>query len=439
MNIYSIFLGMVIFQMIYIVFQYTLFKRTEFIYYFIYTLFVTLYITSKMTPAIYFNWFKTNEEISVIGRGVITVAYGTYFKFGRLFTNSNILYPIFSRQLKYVATFLIFIGSIDIIFQVSGVMPFNTLDRLFNIIHLILVIYSLGVVYYLLRKNNKLTTILVIGSSILVFCASGSLIDSLFITKGMMPATYYASYIELGIIGELLFLNYGLNFKTKLEQKEKTKLEIEKQLTLANERTRISADLHDDVGATLSSMHIYGDLAGAVWDTKPEQSKEMVGKISIQSKELMERMSDIVWSLKSPVEEKNSITTRLRNYTHELLAVKNITVILDIDEELTEKIINPLARKNILLIAKEAINNIAKYSMATESIIKFYQQGEFVVLKITDNGIGFDLNKENSGNGLSNIEQRCKQLIGNTSIDTLPGKGVTLTCSFPIAIISHLG
>ncbi|MBK8141131.1 MAG: histidine kinase dimerization/phosphoacceptor domain-containing protein [Chitinophagaceae bacterium] len=63
-------------------------------------------------------------------------------------------------------------------------------------------------------------------------------------------------------------------------QKEK----LDKQLAIQSERERITADLHDDVGATLSSMHIYGDLASAAWDTQPPTSKEMVAKISAQSK-----------------------------------------------------------------------------------------------------------------------------------------------------------
>jgi signal transduction histidine kinase len=176
-----------------------------------------------------------------------------------------------------------------------------------------------------------------------------------------------------------------------------------------------------------------------VWDTQPQQSKEMVGKISSQSKELMARMSDIVWSLKPAGEEKNTLIVRLKNYTQDLLAGKGITASFNIDEAIATAIVNPLARKNILLIAKEAINNIAKYSEAKQAVFTLSQQSEHVQLIISDDGKGFDNTNIKTGNGLGNITQRCKQLNGNCDIATAPEKGVIITCTFPLTIISHSG
>jgi hypothetical protein len=217
----------------------------------------------------------------------------------------------------------------------------------------------------------------------------------------------------------------------------KQKAELKRQLDIIAERERITADLHDDVGATLSSIYIYGDLANTVWDEQPGQSKEMVSKMSSQSKELMAKMSDIVWSLKSPEEEKNSFLLKLKNYSQDLLAGKGIAAHFAIDETLDLKMTNPLVRKNLLLIAKEAINNIAKYSGATEAFITLSQQEGEAELTIRDNGKGFDKTLLVHGNGLGNIEQRCRQLNGTCMIESGPGNGVTITCRFPIAIISH--
>lgn len=235
------------------------------------------------------------------------------------------------------------------------------------------------------------------------------------------------------LLGVLAVASY---IRAKLLKKQHL---FEKQIGIIKERDRIIADLHDDVGATLSSMHIYGDLADSFWDSQPEKSKDMVGKISGLSKELMTRMSDIVWSLKSPGEEKNSFTPRLKNYTQDLLSGKGIAVNFDINETVAAQISNPLARKNILLIAKEAINNIAKYSCATETVISLNLLGEAVELMIRDNGKGFDLAQTPIGNGLGNITQRCKQLNGKCEFKSAPGQGVSLVCRFPVAIISHTG
>jgi signal transduction histidine kinase len=184
-------------------------------------------------------------------------------------------------------------------------------------------------------------------------------------------------------------------------------------------------------------MNIYGELAKTVWDDKPFESKKMVEKISSSSKDLLSRMGDIVWSMKPANEEKYTIEARLKNYCAELLSPKNIVTHFDIDSNLAASITIPEVRKNLLLIAKEAINNLAKYSKATQVTITLNQQALKIVFTIKDNGEGFDKLKVSNGNGLDNIQQRCKLLGGICSIETSKGNGVCITCTFHIAIISH--
>lgn len=248
--------------------------------------------------------------------------------------------------------------------------------------------------------------------------------------------TTWFRLLILVLFSSVLFLAIRLFVRSKLRRQKGI---LERQMAVQQERERIIADLHDDVGATLSSMHIYGDLAREIWETKPKQSKDMVGKITTQAKELMNRMGDIVWSLKPSGEEKNTLSGRLKNYSNELLASKNIECTFSIDENADKYIINPVARKNILLIAKEAMNNSAKYSEASHVSVSLKQVNDNVLLEIKDNGVGFANDMLKSGNGLQNIEQRCAVLNGRCRIDTSPGSGTCITCSFPIAIISHAG
>ena len=212
-----------------------------------------------------------------------------------------------------------------------------------------------------------------------------------------------------------------------------------KQLKEIEIRNRISRDLHDDIGATLSSIKIYGELANTVLDNKPEQSKAMIGKITEQSKDLMQRMGDVIWSMKPVEEDNNAFTTRVKNYSNELLSPKNITCNTDIDEAMCRKINNPLIRKHILLIVKEALNNIAKYSGASQANISFKLVDAKLVLKIEDNGQGFSNAANMSGNGLGNIRQRCEQCKGTCTIESEAGKGVTISAIFPVAIFSYSG
>ena len=248
-------------------------------------------------------------------------------------------------------------------------------------------------------------------------------------------ATTWFRLLALALFTGLSLLGIRSFIRSKLRRQREA---LERQLAIQSERERITADLHDDVGATLSSMYIYGDLAANIWETKPQQSREMVYKMTTQAKELMNRMGDIVWSLKPFSEDKNTLTARLKNYSNELLASKSIECEFQIDEHVCSHIRNPVARKNILLIAKEAMNNIAKYSRATRAMIVLRQAGQEIILEMNDNGIGFDPGMIRAGNGLQNMEQRCAALGGRWAIHSATGRGTIITCTFPMTTISHM-
>ncbi len=212
----------------------------------------------------------------------------------------------------------------------------------------------------------------------------------------------------------------------------------QKQLREMEIRNRISRDLHDDIGATLSSIQVYGELAGSALEKDASQSKKMIGEITGQARELMSRMGDVIWSMKPVDEEKNNFSNRLKNFSNELLTPKGIQCEFDIDEQLSQQVTDPVARKNILLIIKEAMNNIAKYSGADSCRISLEQnEGSGVLMSITDNGKGMDMKNLTKGNGLDNMKKRAEDLGGTFTVQSSPGAGVMIQCIFPIAIFSH--
>lgn len=259
------------------------------------------------------------------------------------------------------------------------------------------------------------------------------------------PPFYSTWWFMLGLatlVTLVVLYIMGRNQKRKLEKLQKEneiiKLKADRQLAVAKERERIVADLHDDIGASLSSMHIYSEIAGKVMGEKPEEGKSLMNKISGISKELMGHMGDIIWSMKPVDEEKYTLEARLRNYCNELLSPKNILFELDIDPQLAASIKQPEFRKNLLLIAKEAFNNIAKYSGATQAYIILQTKGGFWIFSIGDNGTGFDMAKHHGkGNGLQNMQRRCEMMQGDFRILNREQGGTAIECRFPMAIISH--
>lgn len=209
------------------------------------------------------------------------------------------------------------------------------------------------------------------------------------------------------------------------------------KMTISKIRQKISQDLHDDIGASLSSLQIYGAIAEQSVQTNPGKAIEMVNKMSFQSKEIMENMNDIVWSMKTGSSSNTSIEIKIKNYAAELLADSNIDFKYSIMPNADKVITGITARKNILLICKEAMNNIAKYSKAKNASLSLHTIEKDLVLEITDSGTGFNSQSVSSGNGLENMEQRTKELNGHFSIQSAEGNGTTIRAVFPLLYINY--
>ncbi|NOT92712.1 sensor histidine kinase [Ferruginibacter sp.] len=207
------------------------------------------------------------------------------------------------------------------------------------------------------------------------------------------------------------------------------------KLRITNIKSKISQDLHDDIGASLSSLQIYGTIAEQTFEENPARAMEMIKKISNQSKLVMENMNDIVWSMK-PNAAATTLEAKIKNYGVELLSDKNISFHYKINAAAESLLQNMLARKNILLIIKEAMNNIAKYSNATEADLQLTIDNGNCMLIINDNGIGFDTQLPNEGNGLMNMKHRAQELKGILTIQSAAEKGTVIKAVFPAAIIS---
>jgi signal transduction histidine kinase len=227
------------------------------------------------------------------------------------------------------------------------------------------------------------------------------------------------SFLVLGIAAFLLY-------RYKTQQK----------LQIVQLQNKISQDLHDDVGSSLSSMQVYSTVAEQLMESQPAKAKEMLRKINAQSGALMENIGDIIWSMKTE-KEQLQLNTRIKNFVADVLSAANINYVINIEEGSETIIKNITARKNILLIIKEAINNVVKYSNASHVSVSIKRIGEHICVQVADNGKGFAQTADNiKGQGLSNMQIRTAELKGFFEISSIPGKGTTVSALLPIPIIS---
>lgn len=211
------------------------------------------------------------------------------------------------------------------------------------------------------------------------------------------------------------------------------------KIQFANVRHKISQDLHDDIGASLSSLQIYGTIAEQSIAHNPAKAMEMVKKISGQSTLLMENMSDIVWSMKPAKDHAASLEIKVKNFGAELLSDKNIHFTYQLSSEVETALTGVYARKNILLVIKEAMNNIAKYSQAQHASVTIGVQDKKLLLRIIDDGVGFSTEGKITGNGLQNMNERVRELGGILNITSSAGKGCIINAEIPLDGLNKKG
>lgn len=205
---------------------------------------------------------------------------------------------------------------------------------------------------------------------------------------------------------------------------------------LYSERNRIASDLHDDIGAALSSIRIYSGAAQKHFQNNPQESEHLIQRINESSTGMMDRMSDIVWSINPKNDNGESLVLRMKSFASEVLGSLDIKVSYRIGEEFEALKPSTTVRRNIYLIFKEAINNISKYSEATGVSVVLEMTEDVLRMRIEDNGVGFHVVGGMHGNGLTNMNLRAEAMGATFHISSHKGKGTQLMLMLPVTKIS---
>ncbi len=202
---------------------------------------------------------------------------------------------------------------------------------------------------------------------------------------------------------------------------------LQKALEMERLRTRIATDLHDDIGATLSSISFYSETIKQQTAIQLPQLTPMLDKMGETSREMVGNMSDIVWDINPQNDSFEKMLGRMQNLAAGLCAVKNIQLHFTADEKLIQLQLPMEQRRNIYLIFKEALNNALKYAGCSNMRIDLRKESRSLVLSVKDDGKGFNETAvaENSqgGNGLKNMRQRATEIKGELIIDSEENKG----------------
>lgn len=202
---------------------------------------------------------------------------------------------------------------------------------------------------------------------------------------------------------------------------------VRKRLEELKLRNQIASDLHDEVGSAISSISLFAGMARMKGGSGNE---ELVEKIEETSRETINTMSDIVWSIEPANDTFQNVLRKMKQFGEQLTNSLNIKFQFTVQPGIEKLALDMKQRKNIYLIYKEAVNNSCKHAKPTEITVVLRKDSGTLEMIVSDNGQGFDVTRETSGYGTSSMKTRSADLNGRLEI-TSSARGTTVALKIP--------
>ncbi len=204
---------------------------------------------------------------------------------------------------------------------------------------------------------------------------------------------------------------------------------LEHERAMERERARISQDMHDEVGSSLSEISILSELVKQ--DLRnPEAAAARAQQISDRSGDVIQNIGEIIWALNPKNDPVESLIAYLRRYAVRYLGLACIRCTFLAPEEIQAYHLTSAVRRNVFLVVKEALHNIVKHSAASEVTISLKIPDSTMEIRIQDNGKGFVPEESaEAGNGLSSMKKRAADIGGTVVIESQTGCGTTVVLS----------
>lgn len=190
-------------------------------------------------------------------------------------------------------------------------------------------------------------------------------------------------------------------------------------------RQNISSDLHDDIGSILNTIKVFTQLARRGPDTE-----SWLSHIESSLAQAVVALRDMIWVLDDSQDTLYQFLERLRQFALPAAIANGMQLDVAAEGEVTRMLLKE-EKRNLLLVAKESVNNSIKYARCSRIVVRISTSGNSVTLRIADDGIGFDPSQPVEGNGLKNIRRRATKIHYTVAIDSAPGAGTRITLHKP--------
>ena len=284
-----------------------------------------------------------------------------------------------------------------------------------------------------------------------------SLINGIFWVIGFALISFIIYSIQGGLyvgliysliygVGSFFFGGFGYALKISIESKEKTEKLLQElkeaheklkeytkkvqELTILEERNRLSREMHDSIGHHLVTVSIELEILKKILsEKKPDKAKKIIEVIKNEISKSLDDLRNVVKTLRKPVELELNINESLKNLVYSFTSIKNIKAKLEIDENILD--LKEDYKITILRVCEEALTNIEKHSNATEIWIKLKKEEGNLILTVEDNGVGFPNEIKEGSFGLIGMKERANIFNGKFLYENREEGGARIVFSLP--------
>ena len=423
---YLFFQGILCFQVLLFVVLYFITRKRDLLYYCVFLFFAAVYFFINAP----YTFFGIPEDVvwnsvwyDYANTPVIIIENLFYLLFLKAFYENISSDKIVTQILNFI---LWLIPIIIFLFLVLTLLNINK-QFIFYTVKMIAVLPAILVAYIIIKRRPPFAQLVanglictVVGTSLTV----GMIILGNYGVHHLFTENYPLFFIRLGILGDMIFYLSAILKKWHLQEKLLATEKLRSELAVEQMRNKISGELHDDLGSSLSGISMYSHMMSDFLRTgKYKQAEESANIIQESATEMVSSLHELVWSISPGGDSIEKLVEKLEEYAAKMAAAGNMKIRMSVSNELSGFCLSVESRRNIYLFCKEAINNSVKYSMGNQLELAVTNVADNLQFSVSDNGKGFEEASARHGHGLMNMQKRANEIGGKFTLYTKPGEG----------------
>jgi signal transduction histidine kinase/ligand-binding sensor domain-containing protein len=245
----------------------------------------------------------------------------------------------------------------------------------------------------------------------------------------IVPAFWQTTWFKVTAIALAMALLSGFigfyvrtRYRLRLAEAEKT-IEAERL------RTRIAQDIHDEVGGSLTRISLAAQVAARLPDLSGAELKSRMEKLGADARQAAGQLREIVFAINPDYDRFEEMQAYFRETAREFWAGTNVETHFDFETSPANPAVPPDVKRQLLLIFKEAQNNVAKHAAAQNIWLTFRLEGAArFLLTVRDDGQGFTVTDKNYlTHGLSGMKKRAAAIGADIQVQSKPGAGTSVS------------